>query len=181
MYSNRIALDFRLFQRDGMQYLSFILFQTQYDAQGHGEILDSSYERIKEVRAAKDAYNFNMHEFNIVDEGTKALHLSMHNIHAALDGIATSSEAGWIADIGIREIDIDSGHVGFRWLGSDHINLTESNTTPSGFEGPPPRGWNYLYVFQHPRTHFGKADIVTRHLNSVNKNADGDYLGMRWP
>lgn len=39
MYSNRIVLDFRLFERDGKQYLSFILFQTQYDAQGHGEIL----------------------------------------------------------------------------------------------------------------------------------------------
>ncbi|UJO13066.1 uncharacterized protein CLAFUR5_03623 [Fulvia fulva] len=99
-----------------------------------------------------------MHEFNTVDGGTKALNFSMHNVYKALDGVETSSEAGWLADIGIRELGLDSGDVSFKWLGSDHINATESNTTPYGFDSPLPKRWNYL------------------HLNSVNKNADGDYL-----
>lgn len=121
-----------------------------------------------------------MHEFNTVDGGTKALNFSMHNVYKALDGVETSSEAGWLADIGIRELGLDSGDVSFKWLGSDHINATESNTTPYGFDSPLPKRWNYLYVFGRPRIYQGTADIVIRHLNSVNKNADGDYLGMRY-
>lgn len=150
MYSNRIALDFRLFEREDKQYLSFILFQNQYDLQGHGETLDSSYNRIKEVRAEKDAYNFNMHEFNMVDEGAKALHFSVYGIHTDLAGVKTSREAGWISDFRIREVDVDSGDVGFSWLASDHVDLTESKATPSGLDQPPPWGWNYLYVPNGP-------------------------------
>jgi hypothetical protein len=120
--------------------------------------LDSHYEYENEVPVTNDLGAFDIHEFNILDGGKTALVTTYRPEFLNLTDIGRSLEQGWVMTGGFEEIDVATGSVVFEWRSLPHIPLDESTTVLPDAPSANPPGWDYL------------------HVNSVDKNADGDYL-----
>ncbi|KKY14625.1 hypothetical protein UCRPC4_g06663 [Phaeomoniella chlamydospora] len=146
---------------NGTQRLSFIVAPDtrglDSDKRGLGWILDDKYERVKQVHMPKKFPKFNLHEFNVIENGSTALVVSSSFTDTDVTSLHQSSEKGWITDDGFQEIDIESGKVNFGWSSVDHIDINRSVTPAPKMPGKSP-GWDFI------------------HLNSVDKNSEGDYL-----
>ena len=129
---------------------------------GHGRgsfhILNQSYTVVAQFQAAGfgDAMG-DLHEFEITANDT-ALVAVYHPIPWDLSELG-GSEYGWLLDCTFQEIDIETGELLFHWNASDHIGINETYET--------------LYV-SDGRTENTAWDFF--HLNSIQKDADGDYL-----
>ena len=72
------------------------------------------------------------------------------------------SQRQWIIDSQFQDVDVNTGEVKFEWKSLDHVPPSHSNITlisgqsGSGFNSS--KGWDYF------------------HINSVDKNNEGDYL-----
>jgi hypothetical protein len=144
------ACDFRPFLANGTDHLSAILYNWQFDKKGRGVILDNSYQETHSINVSRTHRNMNMHELNILNEGRTAIHI----IHQPkfvdtvdLEEFGVTDEAGWVLDCGFREVEVDTGKILFEWYPHEHVNLSTSSVAITGLEGPPPSGWNFLYVF----------------------------------
>lgn len=127
---------------------------------GHVTILDSHYQTIKELRAGRHKI-IDKHEFHIIDEKTGLVQI-YQPVPRDLTLYAKSEEQQWIVDAIFQEIDIESGEVLFEWRSLDWISPDESilpineGQAGSGFNSSD--AWDYF------------------HINSVDKNEEGDYL-----
>ncbi|KAK5174048.1 uncharacterized protein LTR77_001128 [Saxophila tyrrhenica] len=155
------VFDFESRMVDGERMLTLLS-----DHEKHGFILDSSYEVYKTVPLLVDqAVKPNMHEFNVFENGTRALLLTH------VDGLTPKEQSQVVGYDGpcdakyqgFREMDVDSvgaEEVLFEWDASHHIGLDEA--TYKKYDGSVDqqcaRGWDIL------------------HLNSITKFPDGDYL-----
>ena len=106
--------------------------------------MDSSFSMTEAIYARKTITSFNMHELNIIDEGRTALHISYMPKYLDITNLGLAEEAGWVADLGIREVDIVTGQTKFEWWASDHVSLNESSVALSDLQGPHPNAWNFL-------------------------------------
>jgi hypothetical protein len=122
------------------------------DHEKHGFILDSSYEIYKTVPLlVKGGVKPNMHEFNVIENGTRALMLTHTEDGATkeaskkvgFDGLCDAKYAGF------REVDVESSgaqDVVFEWDARHHIGLDE--TTYRKYDGSIEqqckRGWDIL-------------------------------------
>ncbi|KAM3417207.1 hypothetical protein BST61_g5467 [Cercospora zeina] len=164
LLENQNAVDFRPFQADGRDYLSMILYSQSPKGieSSRAVILDDSFQVSSTYELSSDSgMSLNMHEFNIIDNGKTVLHLSKRSIERDITGVkqsSTSSPAGRIVDNGFVEVDLATKNVVFQWWAADHIPLTDSSGVVSGLTQKAPQGWNWI------------------HMNSVDKNDDGDYL-----
>lgn len=131
-----------------------------------GFILNSSYEIVRSVPLLHGHDTKpNMHEFNVFDDGTRALLLTHTEEHTSKE---VSKQVGFDGSCnvkyqGFREVKVDpSGaqEVIFEWDASHHIGLDEATHRKydGSVEQQCTRGWDIL------------------HLNSVVKFPDGDYL-----
>ena len=179
MFRNQNAYDFRVFEANSTQYLFALLYAYGDDTKGHGTVLDSSYSSAYNVTAPVEVTNFNMHEYNVFEEDNqvKALHILQEPKFMDIRELEHQGlEAGWVADLGFREVDVASGVTLFEWWATDHRSLIESNVELKNVEGPPQcPGTGCMYRSSLPRR-LHTTDGNDRHLNSVNKNEDGDYL-----
>lgn len=109
--------------------------------------MDSSYNISHSVTVKKTERNMNMHELQITKGGKTAMHI-MHKSDwsdlSELSEFGVKEEAGWVFNIGFREVEIDTGKVLFEWWAMDHVPLHTSSVEITGLEGPPPNGWNWL-------------------------------------
>ena len=110
-------------------------------------ILDSSFTITDSVHVPKAIANLNMHELNVVDDGRTALHI-IHKTDwvdvSELAEFGVDREAGWILNVGFREVEIATGRTKFEWWMLDHVPLSDSSVEIIGLEGPHPRGWSPL-------------------------------------
>lgn len=121
--------------------------------------MDSSYQVIDEVSAERTENGMNMHEFNLVDNGQSALHMTHRPEYVSTAEITNqSSSRGYIINMGFREVDIRTGETKFQWWAHPEVSLAESSTARHSLNGPYPQGWNWF------------------HGNSADKNSEGDYL-----
>lgn len=100
-----------------------------------------------------------MHEFRLVNGGKKALITEYTPVPWGLHDFNITNGVGWIEDSIFREVDVASGAVNFEWHSIDYF-LPDSHTT--------------IPVAAKGRTHDTPLDYF--HINSLDKNADGDYL-----
>ncbi|KAL4876278.1 ASST-domain-containing protein [Aspergillus karnatakaensis] len=130
---------------------------------GHGVIMDSHYHIVKTVVPGGGMAASDMHEFKLINDGKTALmtvyqqrqfDMSMWNVKGGM---------GWVMESVFQEVDVETSKVLFEWRSLDHVDPSVSYTYPghtdtsgTGFEPRSP--WDYF------------------HINSVDKNADGDYL-----
>ncbi|PWY69583.1 hypothetical protein BO70DRAFT_365858 [Aspergillus heteromorphus CBS 117.55] len=162
MFDNRNIFDFKAVNTiDDQSHLSFILqhaYQDNGADKGYGYILDHHYDMENAVPVTNDLGTFNMHEFNVLPGGKTALACAYRNEWVDLGDLGRPNEYGWIVAGGFVEMDTATGEVLFEWSSLGYIPIHESvkvgaNWAPSGAPG-----WDYV------------------HVNSIDKNANGDYL-----
>lgn len=165
---NRPTCDFRVSSYHDNQSLSMVLApdprHEEEDPRGVGWIMGQDFELRKSVHMHDMIPSFNMHEFNILDDGSTALVVTkdprFHNIPSPDTDKSSSEEIEVrISHNGFQEIDILTGEVLFEWDAMDHVDLSETLVPLDTSEvGQPNQLWDFI------------------HLNSVDKNSEGDYL-----
>lgn len=121
--------------------------------------MDSSYRNVSRVDIGPDMDYINMHELNVIDDGTKALYIVHESTKLRASDIRGNG-SDEILDIGFREVNLVTGELLFEWWAyqSEQVAIEEniiSDNYPIKLEGPP---FNWF------------------HGNSVDKNEEGDYL-----
>ena len=96
-----------------------------------------------------------LHEFRITDEDT--IIMTMYEATKG-DMSGYGMDEGWIFDCLFQEINLDTSEVIFEWRASDHYPIHESKQPLFGTGGYPDNGFDFF------------------HINSVDKDANGDYL-----
>lgn len=136
---------------------------------GHLTILDSSYQQLATVRAGHHRF-IDKHEGQLINNGKSALVQIYHpvpieNLARLAGGSESDKRAAsreWVVDAQFQEIDVDSGKVIFEWSSLDHVPVHHSNISLAGGQAgdgtSSQQAWDYF------------------HINSVDKNQEGDYL-----
>ncbi|KAF2704340.1 hypothetical protein K504DRAFT_507347 [Pleomassaria siparia CBS 279.74] len=132
-------------------------------ARGHGIIMDNRYRVVQTVEAVGSASTTDMHEFRLIHEGKTALVTIYQPRAYDLSPFGVGPGLGWIQDSVFQEIDVETGDLIFEWRALDHIAPSFSytciactDTSGDGLTADTP--WDFF------------------HINSIDKNADGDYL-----
>lgn len=180
---DRATFDFRVSIVNGTQQLSLLLLPNKhagYNPGGAGLLLDATLNISHQVHSAVGNGIENMHEFNVVENGRRALMITYQSYYrqfSASKGYTSSGPLRSIGNPGFAEVDIATGSVIFEWWAIDHISPTESvNELPTKTE----TSWDW-YVL-HDVNHLSEiADANSHyccrlHLNSVDKDDKGDYL-----
>ena len=79
--------------------------------------MDRSYQTIGQIQAFNGTENLDMHEFNLINNGTSALIIS--SVPTARNGLN-------VLDNGFLEINVATGETIFEWSPLPHIELTET-------------------------------------------------------
>lgn len=145
---------------DNQQHLTFIQGRgddNQVDWRGTAHIMNSAYEMTTNITIHDDRDGFNMHEFNVLDNGRTAMITAERNVWMDMSDIGIAGN-GWVRAGGFEEIDINTGEALFDWRSNGSVSLNESTFgVPSvGLKDRP--GWDYV------------------HVNAADKNADGNYV-----
>ena len=160
LFDDRPTFDFKVVDIDSAQHLTFITNEDLHETDSPGGsaiILDNTYQRVREVEDKAGRGTMNMHEYNTIDGGRRALTITFESKLADLvvDG---QTQRRFIGNNGFSEIDTTTGEPVFTWWAMDHVDPTESlveKPTGPGSYGSP---WDAY------------------HINSVDTNEDGDYL-----
>ncbi|KAF2023013.1 hypothetical protein EK21DRAFT_105522 [Setomelanomma holmii] len=129
---------------------------------GHTTILDQHYETIRELRAGNHKLT-DKHEFHIVSDDTAVIQV-YQPVPRDLTPWGASEEQQWIVNAIFQDIElsITSGKLLFEWASLDHVSPDEAilpiNPGQAGSGYNSSDAWDYF------------------HINSVDKNGDGDYL-----
>ncbi|KAL4866425.1 hypothetical protein BDV12DRAFT_187389 [Aspergillus spectabilis] len=130
---------------------------------GHGVIMDSHYHIVKTVLPGGGMAASDMHEFKLINNGKTALMTVYQQRQFDMSIWNVKCGMGWLMESVFQEIDVETSKVLFEWRSLDHVDPSVSYTYPghtdtSGTGLEPRSPWDYF------------------HINSVDKNADGDYL-----
>ncbi|KPM37904.1 hypothetical protein AK830_g8666 [Neonectria ditissima] len=158
---------------------------------GHITILDKHYETIRELRARNHKL-VDKHEFRIVNEETGLIQI-YQPVPRDLTEWGASPEQQWIVNAIIQELtsillelDITTGELLFEWSSLDHVQpdgqfippypsypprLTHTDQKPS-----PPEAVLPINPGQAGSGYNSSDAWDYFHINSVDKDADGNYL-----
>lgn len=142
--------------------------QHQGFARGHGVIMDKNYRIVKTIESSGAGASSDMHEFKMTPytDGTTVLMTVYQPRQYDLTTnprFNVQNGMGWIVEGVFQEIDIETGNVLFEWRSLDHVDPGLSWTLPQSTD----TSGDGLHE-QSPWDYF--------HINSVDKNQDGDYL-----
>lgn len=119
-------------QFNGQNMLSFL-----QPAESQGVVMNNHYAPVRHVRVGTSGSTGNMHDFQIVDDGTKALYLTNLRKQISRERSRYYDYDGECEVIfaGIQERDLETDRVLFEWDSDDHIPLSESyvHPLPEGF------------------------------------------------
>ncbi|EGX95936.1 hypothetical protein CCM_00590 [Cordyceps militaris CM01] len=159
--------DFRVQEYKGEQFLTFWAGKPDGGTkQGLWYLMDDTYTIRHNISAPGFEFG-DMHEFELTPTGT-ALVTIYSPIPADLSPIGGAAQ-GYILDGIFQEVDLDSGKVLFEWHASDHIPLHTSRKPLKGCSDDPKRA--FLGCGHTPDAAFDYY-----HINSVQKDAQGNYL-----
>jgi hypothetical protein len=118
------VMDFKVQSYRGEDVLTFWVGTHTGYGQGEYLILNSSYEEVARVRAAR-GYKGDHHEFLITPQNT-----ALFTIYGEVEGFDLSSlggsKEGKVLDGIVQEVDIESGELLFEWHSLEHVDLQES-------------------------------------------------------
>ncbi|KAK5168454.1 uncharacterized protein LTR77_007024 [Saxophila tyrrhenica] len=140
--------DFRVQTVNGEQVLTGVFKHDAIDV-----MVNSHYDIQNMVVLTKG--DINMHDFNVVENGTRALSMNLHRYEASLEESKAvgCDEPYDVLTSGFKEYDTATWEVLFEWNAMDHIPITESY-----LETKCNNRWDFI------------------HANSIDKFPDGDYL-----
>jgi hypothetical protein len=149
----KVAADFRVQTYQGKPVLTWWEGQLFVgDGDGVGQIYDSSYNRIGQVRTG-NGYTFDLHEFTITPRNT-ALVLAYERYNRSLTAWGGPKDAKIVDNI-VQEIDLATGLVLFEWHSFGNVSPDES-----GIPVPKQKGSEWEYF----------------HANAVDLDSDGNFL-----
>jgi hypothetical protein len=136
--------------------------QSEGYARGHSVILNKDYKQVATVQSGNGLTLSDMHELKILDNTTILIAIYQPRRYN-LEAYNIPADNGWVMGGVFQEIDIPTGKVMFEWNSIDHVGLSETYTplrlnTVVGDGLSNATAWDYF------------------HLDSVDKNSDGDYL-----
>lgn len=116
--------------------------------------MDKHYRVVKTVQSL-GLISYDLHEFRLTQSGNTAL------FTAYVPRLYSSSI--WVLDSIFQEVRVNDSKVLFQWSSLDHVDPSESHVARGSYSlvgtgGRADNGWDYF------------------HINSVDKNEDGDYL-----
>lgn len=130
--------------------------------------MDKHYRTIQVIEAYGAGTSSDMHEFKMTPySGGKSVLMTVYQprqydlmTHPKFN---VKNGFGWIVEGVFQEIEIETGRLLFEWRSLDHVDPSQSWTWPHSTDtsGEGVSEW-------HPWDYF--------HLNSIDKNAEGDYL-----
>ena len=146
MVNNQNTCDFRMFMANGSNYLSAILtFFRGVDNIGHAIVLDDSMEIVERYRTPNTLVPFNMHEFKVIHDGTRALHIVQRTVLADVTDVeATTMTAGLVTNMGIREFDLMTDETIFEYWLHEDVPYSHSNVPVTRLNGPYPESWDWM-------------------------------------
>jgi Arylsulfotransferase (ASST) len=130
---------------------------------GHGVIMDSKYRIVNSVQAGGGMAGSDMHEFNVINGGETALMTIYQPRQYDMSPWNLKKGMGWIMDCIFQEVNVTTSEVLWEWHSVDHVSphvsyVGPAETEVSGDGFSKETAWDYF------------------HINSIDKNADGDYL-----
>ncbi|KAJ5096839.1 hypothetical protein N7456_007560 [Penicillium angulare] len=155
---------FHVCQYKGADHLCFFQGNQQKGyCRGHGIIMDSTYRIVRSVQPGGGMASSDMHEFMPVDDGKSALMTVYQQRQFDMTPWNIKTGLGWLMESVFQEVDVETSKVLFEWRSLDHVDPSMSYTYPahtdtSGTGLNVHEPWDYF------------------HINSIDKNADGDYL-----
>ncbi|EXJ93564.1 hypothetical protein A1O1_01956 [Capronia coronata CBS 617.96] len=156
--------NFHVCSINGTDNLCFITgAQNVGYVRGYAAVLDDTFTSRTSIHSQGGLANFDEHEYNVLDGGKSALFTLYNPEHYDLTEYNVTSGQGWIQNNFFQHIELGTSQLLFEWSAIDHVPLEESFVLPdttevsgNGFTSTSP--WDYF------------------HINSVDQNADGDYL-----
>lgn len=132
--------DFRISNVNG-EYRMTLMSQMLQE----GVILDSSYQVVDKVRVDKE-HGINTHEFNFIENGTRALVIQTRSDHASKK---ESEEVGFdgkchCAFDGFVEFDTKTWKTTFEFRSQGKISLTESSLTNGDINNKCRGSWDFM-------------------------------------
>ncbi|EXJ60735.1 hypothetical protein A1O7_04888 [Cladophialophora yegresii CBS 114405] len=131
-------------------------------ARGYAVILDDTFTTRTSIHSGGGVANFDEHEFNVLPDGSSLFTL-YNPEHYDLSVKGIRSGQGWIMNNFFQRLEIGTNRLLFEWSALNHVQPNETFVQPgttevSGDGLGPTTPWDYF------------------HINSVDMNADGDYL-----
>ena len=149
----KVAADFRVQTYQGKPVLTWWEGQLFVgDGDGVGQIYDSSYNRIAQVRTG-NGYTFDLHEFTITPRNT-ALVLAYERYNRSLTAWGGPKDAKIVDNI-VQEVDLATGLVLFEWHSFGNVSPDESDIPVPKQKGSE---WEYF------------------HANAIDVDNDGNFL-----
>lgn len=133
---------------DNQPHLSLIVQHAYSDSskKGAGVILDNTYTTSNIIKTSGNLPAFNMHEFNVIENGKSALAATYWTDVASLAPVGHKTLSAKIETCGFQDILLETGKPQFEWHALDHVPLNESVVTWPRSSSTPPKGWDYMYV-----------------------------------
>ncbi|GIK05816.1 hypothetical protein Aspvir_009929 [Aspergillus viridinutans] len=160
MFDNRNVFDFKAVHSIGDQPHLSLVWQHSWDFedQGHGVILKNNYEIQNKLPLRPDLGSFDIHEFNILDDGKTGLAMTYRENEIGLEDFGRPEERTAVLSGGFVRLDLNTADILFEWDSLNQVPLHES--VHYGPDSPPEGrpGWDYV------------------HANSVDMNDAGDYI-----
>ena len=137
--------------------------QNEGYVRGYGVVMDDTFTTITSVKSGGGLANFDEHEFNVVDDGKNVLMTLYNPEHYDLTDWDVSTGQGWIMNCYFQKLELGTNRLLFEWAALDHVSIQETTVAPNSTEVSgnglnPTLPWDWF------------------HINSVDQNADGDYL-----
>ncbi|OQE00152.1 hypothetical protein PENVUL_c057G03853 [Penicillium vulpinum] len=149
---------------NGTDHLCFFQGNQQKGyCRGHGIIMDKNYRIVRSVQPGGGMASSDMHEFRPINDGRTALMTIYQQRQFDMTPWNIRTGLGWLMESVFQEVDVETNEVLFEWRSLDHVDPSLSYTWPSHTD----TSGTGLNVHQ-PWDYF--------HINSVDKNAAGDYL-----
>ncbi|KAI1828971.1 hypothetical protein DTO027I6_10194 [Penicillium roqueforti] len=149
---------------NGADHLCFFQGNQQKGyCRGHGIIMNKQYRVVRSVQPGGGMASSDMHEFRPINGGKSALLTIYQQRQFDMTPWNVKTGVGWLMESVFQEVDVETNKVLFEWRSLDHVDPSMSYTWPahtdtSGTGLNVHEPWDYF------------------HINSVDKNADGDYL-----
>ncbi|KXT17724.1 hypothetical protein AC579_3605 [Pseudocercospora musae] len=162
------ALDFRISNVRGQDMLTWLVQKT-----GDGIIMDNTYTLQKRVDVGTLGVDFNSHEFNFFDGGSKAIVLDEGRGPATAEQLkAVDYEKNCtVLFNGFRILDTSTWQQVFNWTSNGHIGLEESSKLDGGVNKQCTNGWgwDFLHANSVDQDHNGDFFVSGRHTDTIYK------------
>lgn len=172
MFGNMSVMDFRISKLHGENVISLIRPEVR-----EGVFLDNSFRIVEDI--AIDG--FNMHDFNLVDNGERALIITrgVRNASEELSRVTGLEHGQCEANfLGIEEVDTKTWEPVWNWTSYERIGFDETTFKYGPAEHRCKKAWDFLHANAVDKCPDGDLVLSARHTDTIYKisKVDGSIV-----